>query len=176
MSTTEKEADDRTTDREQNDERAHRGGDDETPACLYTEQHVDADVFEVLWCLFCGNQSFVETRYDGVHCAGCGASVRVQRWNSKVVAIFGGHTPEFVPHDGELRQPPETPVFVEIEEEDEGHRIVTIDAGGEWEPKPPSECVDENEDGPTTPYMRWDDAYTSDEAGADTKDKRTEGT
>jgi hypothetical protein len=126
-----------------------------------TEEHVDAEVFEVLWCLFCGNQSFVENRYDGVYCAGCGASVRVQRWRTVLMAIFGEDTTEFVPPDGDLREPASSPVFVEIEETDTGYEVGHMDCWGDSEkeeidePKQPTEFVRENDDGSTVPYIRW---------------------
>jgi hypothetical protein len=129
-----------------------------------TEQHIDEDVFGILHCLFCGNQTFVETRYDGVHCAGCGASVRVQRWRSGLYAMFGEDAAEFMPPDGDLRHPPDDMVFVEIKETDSGYEIGDMDCLSEsddepWQPKPPTEFVRENQGGSSTPYMRWDEDY-----------------
>jgi len=140
---------------------------DDTPTCLFTEQHVDADVFEFLWCPFCGNQSFVDARFDGVRCAGCNASVRIQRWSTGLHAIFGEDTPEFVPPDEDLRRPPDTPVYVEIVETDVGYQMRSFEDGGEWNPKQPTEYVRENDAGPSTPFMRWD--------GRDTSDKDRDG-
>lgn len=144
--------------------------DAERVGCLTEEQHVDPQIFEVLWCLFCGNRSFVSSRFDGVFCSGCGTSVRLQRWSTGLHAIFGEHTPEFLPPDEDLRRPPETPVFVEIGETDVGYEIdrITPYAAGEvdgWEPKLPTECVEENPDGATTPYLRWGGRDETDDEG-----------
>jgi len=157
------EADANSGDHE-NDEEQSNGHDsaveEEAPTCLYTEEHVDAKVFEVLWCPFCGNQSFVESRYDGVYCAGCGASVRVQRWDPSLMATFGEHPSEFTPPDEDLRDPASTPIFVKIEETGTGYEVDVQEWGDPEEeetdkPKQPTEFVRENDDGPTTPFMRW---------------------
>jgi len=135
----------------------------ETSDCMHEEHVVDADVFEVLYCPICGNQSFVFARFEGVFCAGCGVEVKVQAQNpvtsDRLRAVFEQGRREFHSPDGNDHELDDDGQLIGILEKTTGEWVIerwlTGSTGDGWEPRAPCRYVEENEDGSTVPYRRW---------------------
>jgi len=41
------------------------------------ENNVDEDVWDAVWCPFCGSQDFVRYEVTGIHCDGCGSPIEI---------------------------------------------------------------------------------------------------
>jgi hypothetical protein len=128
---------------------------------LTKERHVNEEVFGVLWCPFCGNQSFVESRFDGVYCAGCGASVSIapsELSDTEIVAHFDASTCEYRDGRADIDRGPTDWVTVEIEDMENQYAVKFIDCGDtetDWEPKQPGYCVKPLDGAPNVPHKRW---------------------